>query len=131
MSKQSRRYSSMSQSTHSLTEGAKPNKKEMQNRFHEAAKNGNIEELARMIGLGVNVDSTVEDKSTALHFAAYENQIETIRYLIDMNASVNAKNERGLTPLHIAASEGNDLAVCVLIESGANPNTRDTQNVFF
>lgn len=127
MSELNHSNSTLSHSLQRSTESLKLNKKEVQNKFSEAIKAGNIDEVAKIIGLGINVDSKFDDNSTALHFAVYNNQIEVVRYLIEINASVNEKNERGLTPLHIAASEGNDLAICVLIESGANPNCKDTQ----
>ena len=93
--------------------------------FLQAANDGNIEELEKLLSLGSNIDCIASDKSTALHYAVNANKIEAIHFLINNKASVDAKNNKGLTPLHMAANKGFDQPALALLEAGANPNSKD------
>ena len=103
--------------------------------IHEAAKRGNLEQLAKQLEKGINVDLSAEglppEGMTPLMWAAARGKPETVRYLIDAGASLEAKSSDGLTPLMAAAGsiktlDGDPLAcVIALVEAGADLEATD------
>ncbi len=91
-----------------------------------AAKEGNIEEVRRLVESGVDVNVKDNDGRTPLHFAAGLGYIEVVKYLISKGAYVNVKeNAHGATPLHLAAEFGQIEVVKYLISKGAEVNVKD------
>ncbi|XP_048575772.1 poly [ADP-ribose] polymerase tankyrase-1 isoform X2 [Nematostella vectensis] len=59
-----------------------------------------MEEVSRLITLGMDVNATNEDGSTALHVAATRGARGIVQYLIDHRADINAVDSWGNTPLN-------------------------------
>lgn len=73
------------------------------NLLHKAVKAGNIKELKRLIGLGVDVNLQDEDGNTALHLAVLEkNKPMLLRLMYEENLNFGIKNKGKWTPLHLA-----------------------------
>lgn len=92
--------------------------------FIEMAYNGNLAAVQEFVSKGTPVDSTVDDKSTALMWAAFNGHTEVAAYLIDHGATVDAKDLNGRTALLYAASGPYADTVGLLVRSGADVNTQ-------
>jgi len=86
----------------------------------EAAARNDIDEVRRLLMMGVDPDSTNEDGLTALHQCCIDDSEEMMKLLVDFGANVNAKDSEQWTPLHAAATCGHLHLVKYLIEKGAN-----------
>lgn len=86
----------------------------------EAAARNDVDEVRRLLMLGVSPDSTNEDGLTALHQCCIDDSEEMMKLLIDFDANVNAKDSEQWTPLHAAATCGHIHLVRYLISRGAD-----------
>ncbi|RWS03465.1 protein phosphatase 1 regulatory subunit 16A-like protein [Dinothrombium tinctorium] len=86
----------------------------------EAAARNDVEEVRRLLMLGVSPDSTNEDGLTALHQCCIDDSEEMMKLLIDFGANVNAKDSEQWTPLHAAATCGHLHLVKYLISKEAD-----------
>ncbi|UYV79819.1 PPP1R16B [Cordylochernes scorpioides] len=86
----------------------------------EAAARGDVEEVRRLLLLGVSPDSTNEDGLTALHQCCIDASEPILRVLLEFGANVNAQDSERWTPLHAAATCGHLKLVALLVERGAD-----------
>lgn len=85
-----------------------------------AIETGDLNELRKIFGCGVSINSTDENGVTPLLHAACYDRIEVIRTLIEYGANVNAVRIDGFTPLLLAVFYGNRDIIQLLVESGAD-----------
>jgi cytohesin len=90
-----------------------------------AAEDGNIIAVKRLLAAGVNVNAVTYSSETPLHFAAIHGYKEVAELLIEKGADVNAKGVGGRTPLHWAANRGHREVAELLIAKGAEVNAMD------
>ena len=83
------------------------------------------EALQKALAAGRNINSTNNNKETALMEAADDGRLTAVRNLIAAGADVNLQDEDGETALMKAADEGYAEIVQLLINAGANVNLRD------
>ncbi len=74
--------------------------------FHEAAKEGNLTEVKRLIEEGADLNVIDEYGSTPLHFTADLGHKDLVGLLFSKGANVNAVCSFGGTPLGTARSKG-------------------------
>jgi len=86
----------------------------------ESAARNDVDEVRRLLELGVSPDSTNEDGLTALHQCCIDDSEEMMKVLVEFGANVNAADSEQWTPLHAAATCGHLHLVKFLIENGAN-----------
>ncbi len=86
----------------------------------EAAARNDVEEVRRLLELGVSPDSTNEDGLTALHQCCIDDSEEMMKVLVDYGADPNATDTEKWTPLHAAATCGHLHLVKFLIDRGAD-----------
>ncbi|XP_015785680.1 protein phosphatase 1 regulatory subunit 16A [Tetranychus urticae] len=86
----------------------------------EAAARNDVEEVRRLLMLGVSPDSTNEDGLTALHQCCIDDSEEMMKLLIEFGANINAQDSEQWTPLHAAATCGLLHLVRYLISKGAD-----------
>src|SRR4029450_8097220 len=77
-------------------------------------------ELRKILGSGVSINSTDENGVTPLLHAACYDRIEVIRTLIECSADVNAVRSDGFTPLLLAVFYGHRDVIQLLVESGSD-----------
>jgi uncharacterized protein len=100
--------------------------------IHAAVRNGNREEVARLIAQGVDVDARDALGSTPLIDAAWAGEAEICQFLIQHGANVNARHrEAGSTALEYAVLTGRVAIVKLLLAAGAGVQTvyRDRKTV--
>lgn len=76
--------------------------------LHEAAANGYIDEINRLLNGGVDKDMLDANGNTALHWAAKYAQTSTLLALIQAGAKLNVCNEKGYTPLKTAVENSQE-----------------------
>jgi ankyrin repeat protein len=91
-----------------------------ENSLHQAAYDGNIELVRKILRNKVDPDKRDSFGGTALHAAMFQKNVEIITLLINHGFDVNAKGlANGYTPLHDAVWANNLEAVRILLEHGA------------
>ncbi len=88
----------------------------------DAAREGDLVTLERLLTAEVDPDSTHPDGSGALHWSVYRGDMAATRSLIAGGASVGLATPTGMTALSMAAERGDAVLVSLLLEAGADPN---------
>ena len=71
----------------------------------QAAREGNVAEIRRLLEAGVPVDAATQFDCTALYFAVNANRPEAMKVLIEAGADVNVRDSSyGYTAMGMAAS---------------------------
>jgi ankyrin repeat protein len=90
----------------------------------DAAMNGDMAAVARLIARHADVNAPQADGATALHWAVYRDDLPMIERLIAAGARVTTANRHGATPLALACINGSARAIERLLAAGASPNDR-------
>ena len=95
--------------------------------IHWAAYRGNSEALKKLLQRGTPVETSNNERRTALHIAAYNNQCKIIAILVkDFGACLQARDTRwNDTPLHLAVRGGRIDAIRTLKELGHDLEVRN------
>jgi cytohesin len=94
--------------------------------LRQAATDGDLDKIRRILKHGVNINARGENGWTALRCAVFQENLEAVNLLLTRKANPNLTDTQdGTTPLHWAAQVGNTEMVKALLEAGANPNVRD------
>ncbi len=89
--------------------------------LHEAADNGNVAELERLLATKqFNINAQDDHGLTPLHYATWKNQPPCITTLLQYGASVNVRDQNQWTPLHFAAFCGRYACAIRLVNGGAD-----------
>jgi len=98
--------------------------------LHEAAADGDIEQVKLLISRGADVNEKDSGGKTPLHYASEKGHTEVAKLLISRGAYVNAmSSDRRMSPdwrkpLHYAAMGGHKQTVELLISKGADINAQ-------
>lgn len=86
--------------------------------LHNAAREGNVDEVAKLIAQGA--DLSIRDKlsRTPLHLAAWSGQLECCKALIAEGADKASAAQDDTTALHFAAQKGHAEVVRFLLNEG-------------
>ena len=93
--------------------------------IHNAAQNGNLNQVKSLLNQGVPVNSRNAHGWTPLHFAASSGRVNVVQELLRRGAHVNPRTRSGMTPLYLAAFWNTPHVVHALIRAGANPKYRN------
>ncbi len=86
----------------------------------EAARCGRTEEVASLLDLSANPNSSPsEDEDSPLHAAVRNNHIDVATVLIAHGANVNKKTKGGNSALHLASFLGNEEMVALLLSANS------------
>ena len=92
--------------------------------IHDAALNGDVETLRRLLAEGVSPDVTDDLAKTPLHCLCIcdhgGNSAACFELLRDAGANFEVSNSLGYRPLHFAAFFGNVRLLSLLVQSGVN-----------
>jgi uncharacterized protein len=92
--------------------------------LHDAARDGDLEQVRKLIGQGADIDERARNAETALMIAALADEAAVAEFLLAQGADVMARNEGGLTPLHAAAYAGSAEVVQLLLDHRAELEDR-------
>jgi ankyrin repeat protein len=92
--------------------------------FLEMAFNGNLAAVQQFVSKGTPVNSTIDDKSTALMWAAFNGHTAVAAYLLERGATVDLKDINGRTALLYASSGPYPATVGLLLRNGADVNVQ-------
>ncbi len=100
-------------------------------KFFDAAKQGNLRVVEKLLQKGVDIESHDEGRGyTALMHAANAGKIEVVQFLLDKGADVNGKGtDLGRSALMLAAWEGHTEVAQLLINKGAKVNKQRSDKV--
>ena len=84
------------------------------------ARDGNTQELKKMLDYGMNVNLCTHNNDTLLMLSSYRGHLETSKMLLDYGADVNRVNGRGQTPLEGVCFKGDLQMAKLLIHNGAD-----------
>lgn len=90
---------------------------------------GDVEDVARLLAEGADVEELDKYGFTPLRGAAMSGQTEFVKMLLAAGAKVDARSERGRTALLYAASQGRADVARLLLEAGADPTVRDADGL--
>jgi ankyrin repeat protein len=94
--------------------------------LHQAAKDGDLEQVKSLIDKGADINAKDEKGQTPLHFAARHGYREVAKLLIAQGADVNASmTDAPWTPLLDAACTGQTQVVKLLLQHGAKVDAGD------
>lgn len=105
--------------------GAATDKKQLGKDLLKAVKQGDADEVKRLLTAKADVTAINEDGFTALNLAAMYNYTDIVRQLIEAGANVNAQNRFGQTALIQAVNNRNDDMVKLLLDHHADAHLRD------
>ena len=90
--------------------------------IHDAARQGNLEEVMRLIQEDPEiVNATDEDGNTALHLASFKGHVDVVSYLLDQGANIDGEGMDDETALVYACNMGHLEVVELLLSRGADP----------
>ena len=90
--------------------------------FNVAARQGDLDEIKRLVANGGNMFATGEIGQTPAYSAVVTGHTEILEYLIQHGADYTAGNEDGFTPLNAAATKNYPETLLLLLRYGADPN---------
>ncbi len=90
-----------------------------------ASKQGDCDQIKRLLDRGVALTVVDRDGQTPLHLAAHWGRDEAAILFLDRGAPIEAIDRKGRTPLHVAARENQRKLVNLLLERGAARDTPD------
>jgi len=100
----------------------RPNEQKKAKTLHDAARDGDIDQVQLLISKGADVNEKNRMGWTPLHTAVQNRRQALIEPLIAKGADINATNNRGQTPLMAAIYIGQKDTVELLIAKGADVN---------
>jgi putative CocE/NonD family hydrolase len=89
--------------------------------LHQAAVDGDIEQVKQLISKGVNVNAKDEEENPPLHYAVQSGKIEIVQLLVEAGADVNV-NAESWPPLYEAVKNDHMAVAEYLVAHGADVN---------
>ena len=90
--------------------------------LHEAARDGDLEQVRALIDAGADLDAQGDNGETPLNTAILKGHVLVATLLIDRGAGIQARNKGGFTPLHAAAYANAVEIAEQLLSRGADVN---------
>ncbi|XP_041856774.1 ankyrin repeat and SOCS box protein 9-like isoform X2 [Melanotaenia boesemani] len=89
--------------------------------IHDAAHNGRVLTLQRLLAQGACVNLSTLDQVSPLHGACMQGHTACAKLLMENGANVNSSTVDGKTALSEACAQGNVTCVSLLLQHGATP----------
>jgi ankyrin repeat protein len=95
--------------------------------LHNAAAEGNVAEVRRLLDAGADIEARDKYGYTPLGRAAAYEKTAVVTLLLNRGADINAKNNDGDTPLYTAAFSGACESTALLLNRGADINAKNNR----
>lgn len=95
-----------------------------------AAAKGDVEQMARLVSDGVDINASGEYGQTPLFWAFYAHNKNGFAFLLKHGADPNARDENGDGMIHLAAADEDPTYLRLALDHGGDPNLRDTRGIF-
>ncbi len=112
-----------------IVTGCRKNTGETTPALHQAAEEGNIEQIQSLIAGGVDINAPDSYGQTALERAAFEGRASVVELFLFKGARVNTRNRYGRTPLHVAAMRDFEDVARLLLAAGAEVDAKNDQGL--
>jgi ankyrin repeat protein len=109
---------------------AQPGLTSTQQALLQAALDGKLDTVERLVTEGTSVDTADPDKRTPVMWAAFNGHTDVVSYLLQQGATLDAKDVSGRTALMYASSGPFPETVELLLKKGASVNTQGTLEGF-
>lgn len=96
----------------------------------EAAHNGELADVKRLVASGTTVDAMDEENRTPMMFAAFNGHGRVVSYLLTQGAEVDSRDASGRTGLLYASSGPFVDTVEILLDAGADVNIQGSLEGF-
>ena len=94
-------------------------------KLHDAAENGSVIHIHRLVRDGANLEARDAYGATPLLIAVMNEHDEAVDKLLESGADIHAQDDMGNTALHFSADVSNSKLTSRLIEAGADPNANN------
>ena len=94
-----------------------------------AASQGNINLIGRLIREGLNINVANRERETALHIAAARGRYSAVIYLINHGANIHARTIKNWLPLHHATRFRHANIANYLLKKGVSPHARTSDGL--
>lgn len=91
----------------------------------DAAYEGRLDKIRRLLKRGVDINEADENERTALHYAVDRKNLPIVLFLLRSGANVNCRAVGHETPLMRASKMNNEEMVRLLADHGAEINAKD------
>jgi len=95
--------------------------------FFQAAFDGNLTYIEKILAKGINVNITNTENRTALMLAAFNGHTDLVQLLLEKGANVNLVDNINRTALMFASTGPFNSTVELLLKHGAEPNKADSE----
>ena len=95
----------------------------------QAATNGDVSTIGRLLSEGVNINAGNRERETALHMAAARGGYSAVIYLVNHGANINARTVKNWLPLHHAVRFGHANIANYLLKRGSSPYVRTSDGM--
>ena len=109
----------------SIVRKSVPDKDELFN----AASDGNVKLIARLLQQGVDVNSANNERETPLHMAAANGRYTSVIYLINQGANIHARTIKNWLPIHHATRFRKANIANYLMKKGASPYAKTSDGL--
>jgi hypothetical protein len=94
---------------------------------HIAVARGDINEVDRLLKMGLPVDLLAADGLAPLHWSFAQANMETAEFLIQRGSPVDVRSAEGATPLMTVTQSGEISKIRFLLDAGADVNAEDSR----
>lgn len=95
----------------------------------DAATNGNVEQVRRLLAQGLDINISNRERETALHMAAARGHYPLVIYLVNNGAYINAATVKNWVPLHHAVRFRHPNIVNFLMKRGSSATRRTSDGL--
>jgi len=117
-------------SSQEVPESVSSNTPDLDISIHQAALEGQINLVRKLLTEGLDANTLDEDGRTPLMYAAFNGRDEIIKLLIEKGAMINACDPNGRTALMMASSGPYPVTVKALLDHRADPDLTDKEEHF-
>lgn len=99
------------------------------NNLFDAASNGNVQLIGRLLKQGININIANNERETALHMAAAKGHYSVVIYLVNHGANIHSRTIKNWLPIHHATRFRHANIANYLKKSGSSPYAKTSDGL--